>query len=161
MRIALLSVLAVAVAIAQPFPAGIKFKVSFTQPVDTSKAAVGDRIKGMLLTPIRGVAKEGSPVTAQVVAIEHVSSPETAVRLEVRLDSVKAEANPARDSNEVYPPGPKARSISGTTLFFLGTAFPHPLRGRVHDDSSVYVWEFRTGDAVLEAGVVSSWITSQ
>ena len=113
-------------------PAGLRFKVTFTQPIDTSAAALGDRIQGMLRTAIPGPGKhsawapKGSAVIGRIAAIEHVPGPKAAVRLAVRLESaevgggfvpLKAEANPAGNSKEVYPPGPQARSIFGTNLF--------------------------------------------
>ncbi|HXP86708.1 MAG TPA: hypothetical protein VN841_18400 [Bryobacteraceae bacterium] len=75
-------------------PAGLQFKLLFTQPIDTDTAAAGDRIKAKLNSVIRdGSSKvvlvpEGSEVTARIMRLEHFQGPPSSVRMLVKLEAV-------------------------------------------------------------------------
>jgi hypothetical protein len=57
-------------------PAGLPFKVVFTDRIDTASAAAGDRIGGKLKTAVRDrsssmLVPEGTPVTARILKVRH------------------------------------------------------------------------------------------
>ena len=73
-------------------PAGLSFKVSLDQGVDTRVAAAGDPIKGKLTTAIRNgskvIAPTGTSVAARIVRIRQFYGPSSEVSLEIRLEAL-------------------------------------------------------------------------
>ena len=158
---------------------GLRFRVAFTQPIDTATAAVGDRIRAMLKTDIRDaekhfvVAPEGAGITARIVRLDHVSGEKALFRMEVRLEAVevggvsvplKAEASPATDSNRQVMPRAPLLSLNSTTSFLPREAPANqPRIGQLRGVPAVYVWEFRDEKPgfVVIPGLESSWVTAK
>ena len=74
-------------------PAGLRFRVAFTEAVDTSKAAGGDPLKARLESPIvvggRVLVGKGANVAARIIRLRQYYSPSPAVELEVKLERVE------------------------------------------------------------------------
>lgn len=158
-------------------PEGLRFRIAFTQAIDTGAVVAGDPIKAILENSIRDkrtnivVAPEGSEITARIVGVARVAGEVPSLRLEVRLVSattdgrlvlLKAEANPEPDSKELF----LWRSLvtSGFQTRSEVRSFPQPERpqlGRLRSDPGVYVWEFKGEKPgyVVKAGLQSSWVT--
>lgn len=155
-------------------PAGLPFKVVFTERIDPSDAAAGDRIRGKLKTPIRDHAAHilvpaGAGVNGRIVNIRHFYSPvklagdrsEPRLRpslvMKVSLETVEVDGRPAPIS---------AKYDAGTGQF---VKVPGGLARRVElgsadrlDESAIGEFDFFDShpDRIVTAGVESSWVTA-
>jgi hypothetical protein len=87
-------------ASALALPAGIVFRLLFTQPIETATASAGDRIKAKLYSPIRDPSSKAvlvpkdAEVTARVMRLEHFPGPPSSVRMLVKLETVNVGGTP-------------------------------------------------------------------
>jgi len=96
-------------------PTGIRFKVRFTQPIDTATASGGDTVKATLEGAIRDassrkvLAGEGAEILARITRLEQIAGAKASIRMEVKLESVRvggslvalpAVARPGPDAEE-------------------------------------------------------------
>ena len=83
-----------------PLPAGVAFKVLFTQPINTETASAGDRIDARLSSDIRDratkavLAPKGAEVTARIVRLLHFRTSPSSIRMLVKLETVNLGGNP-------------------------------------------------------------------
>jgi hypothetical protein len=159
-------------------PTGIRFKVRFTQPIDTTTASGGDTVKATLEGAIRDassrkvLAGEGTEILARITRLEQIAGAKASIRMEVKLESVRVGGSlvalPA-----VARPGPDAEEAavrplaSGGSAVHLGRT-PEAMQkrvalGRLHTDSGTYVFEFpgEKQGFVIGAGLESSWVTGR
>lgn len=159
-------------------PTGIRFKVRFTQPIDTATASGGDTVKATLEGAIRDassrkvLAGEGAEILARITRLEQIAGAKASIRMEVKLESVRVGGSlvalPA-----VARPGPDAEEAairplaSGGSAVHLGQP-PEAMQkrvalGRLHTDSGMYVFEFpgEKQGFVIKAGLESSWVTGR
>jgi hypothetical protein len=148
---------------AGPFemPAGLPFKLVFTQAIDTTVAAAGDRIKARLNTAIRDassrvLAPEGSQITARILKLERFEGPPASVRIIVKLETVNVGGAPHSFH--------AAMNLIGQR-FEKGTGLQRSVALGSFDaltDSGAGMFEFRDvkPDFVVKSGLESAWVTA-
>jgi hypothetical protein len=170
----------VSTAPAVQLPTGIRFKVRFTQPIDTTTASGGDTVKATLETALRDpssrkmLAGEGAEILARITRLEQIAGAKASIRMEVKLESVRvggslvalpAVARPAPGDEDAANPPVRLKLSSGTTMGVGGppNATKRVLLGRLRTDPATYVFEFPYEKAgfVIRAGVESSWVTGR
>jgi hypothetical protein len=144
-------------------PAGLQFKLLFTQPIDTQAAAAGDRIGAKLASAIRDVsskevlAPEGSQITVRIVRLEHFPGPPSSVRMLVKLETVNVGGAPIPFAATMnWAPQPP----------MLGTAVLQrrmPLGSlNTQADPNIGIFDFRDVKPgfVVKSGLESNWKTA-
>jgi hypothetical protein len=155
-------------------PSGLPFTLVFTERIDTSEAAAGDRIRGKLKTAIRDrsarvVIPEGAGVSGRIVNIRHFYGPvkqagnraEPGLRpslvMKVILETIEL-------GGRSYPI--RARYDAGTGRFMK---VPGGMARRVElgsadrlEESDIGEFDFfdSNPDRIVTAGVESSWVTA-
>ncbi len=157
-------------------PAGLPFKLLFTEPIDTEGAAAGDRVKARFANAIRDASSkrvlvpEGSPVTARIVRLEHFPGPPSSVRILVKLETVNVGGTPlpftatmnwvpramvAVTSEKIGIDGPPVPSIQALKRRMpIGSLDPQA-------DPNVGIFDFRDvqPNFVVKSGLESNWKT--
>lgn len=142
-------------------PAGLTFKLQFTQPIDAAVAAAGDKIGAKLTSAIRDTSSnqilvpEGSSVTARIVRLEHFAGPPSSLTIAVKLESVGVGGTPrpllaSKGSNTKR----FEKGAGLTQRVDLGSFAPS-------EDLGVGVFEFRSvkDTYVVKSGLESAWTT--
>ena len=166
---------------ATPFslPAGLPFKVIFTDRIDAATAAAGDLIRGRLKTAIRDrndklLVAEGTPVTGRIVGISRLYPPSNRV-----AESRKA---PSRAPSLVIHVRLETLEVGGASQLlkvtfdsgvkrFVKQSSPFSVKvdigslDEVHDhseDSDTASFEFwdSNPDHAIKSGLESNWLTA-
>lgn len=154
-------------------PAGVPFKLVFTERIDPSGAAAGDRIRGKLKTAIRDQAAhilvaEGTGMTGRIVNIRRFYGPvkQAGNRAEPLLRPslvMKVTLETVEMNGRSYPI--KAKFDGGTSRF---VKVPGAMARRVElgsadqlEESDVGEFDFfdANPDRIATTGVESSWVT--
>jgi hypothetical protein len=148
---------------ASPFevPAGLPFKVVFTQPIDAAAAAAGDRIKAKLNSAIRDASSkvlvpEGSEITARIVKLERFEGPPSSLKIIVKLETVNVGGTP----HSLH-----ATMSSRGQRFEKGTGLERRVQLGSFDtlaDLGGGLFEFRDAkpNFVVRSGLESNWMTA-
>jgi hypothetical protein len=156
-------------------PAGLAFRLSFTERIDTATAAAGDLIRAKLTTAIRDqsskvLVPEGSAVTGRIVSIRHY------------YPASRPQHGGAREANGQYPPLVLAvkletLEVGGVTHPFKATSDSRvqrfakvtgglsqqvdlgPLDRQQDRDAGVFDFWDKTPGYLVESGMESSWVT--
>jgi hypothetical protein len=160
-------------------PAGLQFKVVFTDRIDTATAAAGDLIRGRLKTAIRDrndnlLVGEGTPVTGRILGIsrhypqsrgvaESRKAPDRAPSLviHVRLEALQIGGAP-QPFKATFDSGVKRFSKQSSPfsvhvdLGSLDELHDHS------DDSDTATFEFweSNPDHAIKSGLESNWLTA-
>ena len=142
-----------------PLP-GLSFKVVFTQPIDSTLAAAGDRIKAKLNSAIRDasskvLAPEGSEITARILKLERFEGPPSSLQIVVKLESISVGGSPH----------PLKATMNSTGRFEKGTGLVRSVPLGSLDslaDPDAGLFEFRDAkpDLVIKSGLESTWTTA-
>jgi hypothetical protein len=161
-------------------PAGLPFKVTFTDRVDTAVAAAGDPIRGRLKTAIRDrndkvLVAEGTPVAGRILGISRFygssSTPvsewrKTSTRapslvIHVRLETVEIGGTP-QPLKATFDSGVK-RFVKQTSPFSvkvdIGSLDELHDRSNETDEGMFEFWEADPGH-VVKSGLESNWLTA-
>jgi len=154
-------------------PAGLPFRLVFTERIDTSEAAAGDPIQAKLKTPIRDrnhiLVPEGAVVKMRIVNVRHFYGPlrvpgsdggaqRASLTMKVKLESVQF-------GGRSYPI--KARSDSGVSQF---VQIPGTMARRVevggadrleNSDEGVFDFFDPNPNRIVTSGLESSWLTAK
>jgi len=148
---------------AGPFslPAGLPFKVAFTQPIDTAAAAAGDRIKAKLTSSIRDASSkvlvpEGTEIAARILKMERFEGPPASVRIIVKLETVNAEGAPRPFHATMILTGQRFEKSAGLERSVPLGSFD------TLADSGAAMFEFRDAkpNFVVKSGLESAWTTA-
>jgi hypothetical protein len=140
-------------------PSGLPFRVAFTQGIEVATAAAGDPIKAKLITPIQDNLKVlvpmGAAIAGRIVRIRQFYGPESAVYLDIRVESVEVGGVPIRltatpDAGRDFQ---KSRSGSLQRRVELGT-----LQG-LEDRSASFVFRRVRQPYLIGSGLESRWVT--
>jgi hypothetical protein len=154
-------------------PAGVPFKIVFTQSIDLTDAAAGDPIRAKLRTPIRGrssriLVPEGAGVTARIVNIRHFYGPVRSEPSESRKGNaqrpvwvIKMRLEMVEVGGRGYPL--RARSDAGVNRFTKSSGGV-PKRVEIGgidrlEDADDGVFEFFDPKQAIVNGLESSWVT--
>ena len=156
-------------------PAGLQFKLIFTQPIDTEAAAAGDRIKAKLASAIRDVSSkevlvpEGSDITVRIVRLEHFPGPPSSFRMLVKLETVNMGGTPRPLTATMnWVPQPLGDATVPHSAM-LGTTSGPVLRRRMpigsldtQADPNIGIFDFRDvkSNFVVKSGLESNWKTA-
>jgi hypothetical protein len=147
-------------------PAGLKFKLVFSEAINTGTAATGDRIKAKLASAIRNESSksilipEGAEVTARIGGLQHYVGPPSSVTLLVKLEAVEVGGRTvplaAAKASQVEPLNhiPASRSQGLRQRVPLGTFASLA-------NSKLGLFEFRNvkPNFVIKSGLESTWTT--
>jgi hypothetical protein len=160
-------------------PAGLPFKVVFTDRIDTATAAAGDLIRGRLKTAIRDrneklLVAEGTPVTGRILGInrfypqasrvaESKKAPARAPSLviNVRLETVDVGGAP-QPLKATFDSGVK-RFMKQSSPFSVHVDLGSLDELHDHaDDSDTAIFEFwdSNPDHAIKSGLESNWLTA-
>ncbi len=146
-------------------PAGIKFRIRFSEAIDPETVSGGDRVIATLKTSIRDPASksvlvpEGAEIAVRVVRLEHLAGPPLEIRLEVRLEAVdiagtmvpfQAEAGEPDVVVEIPRRTPGPRTVSRPFL-----------NGQLDSDPGIYVFQYQNVKPgfAIKPGLESNWVT--
>jgi hypothetical protein len=142
-------------------PAGLPFKLAFTERIDTAAAAAGDPIRAKLTAAIRArtsgvLVPQGSIVSGRIIKAEHRYGQNKSFLLAIRLDSMMV-GGMSRPFKATRDSGARrfAKSAGGLTQSVdLG-----PLNAG--QDRQVGVFEFPGAgpNYVIKSGLESNWLT--
>jgi hypothetical protein len=142
-------------------PAGLPFKVVFTQPIDTAAAAAGDRVKAKLNSAIRDasskvLAPEGSEITARIVKLERFEGPPSALKIIVKLETVYVGGTPHSFTATMNSVGQRFAKEMGLERRVPLGSFD------ILGDLGGGLFEFRDAkpDFVVRSGLESTWMTA-
>jgi len=150
-------------------PAGLPFKLAFTERIDPSVAAAGDPIRARLVTAIRDQASkailvpEGTPVGGRIVSVRRFYDPpkqqkttSPSLVLSVRLETLEmgGASYPFRAGLD----SGLRRFAKSADLLSMHIDLGSPDRP---EDPDIGVFEFRNAnpDYVIESGLGSNWVT--
>jgi hypothetical protein len=153
--------------VAPALPAGIPFRLVFTEPIDTATAAAGDPIKARLKTPIRDssakvLVPEGAGVGCRILGIKRFYGPPKSGA--ARLSLVVTVAVETLETGGISTPF-KAAYVAGPGRFVKLTG---PLSARVDigpldrsqsPDAAVFEFWDADPDRGVESGLESNWLT--
>jgi hypothetical protein len=146
------------------WPENRQFDVTFTQGIDTAKAAAGDSIQAKLKTAIRDasstvIAKEGSAVTGRIVKLQHFfGAKSSSLMLAVKLETVEVNGTPQPISAEPFRPGVRfARDNKGLSRRVELGSLDNL------EDPAADVFDFRDVKAnfLIKEGLESNWVTTK
>jgi hypothetical protein len=160
-------------------PAGLQFKVVFTDRIDTAAAAAGDLIRGRLKTAIRDrnekvLVAEGTPVTGRILGISRFYAPSGRVAewrkaparapslvINVRLETVEVGSAP-QPLKATFDSGVK-RFIKQSSPFSVHVDIGS--LDELHDhsgDTDTATFEFWESDPdhAIKSGLESNWLTA-
>ena len=169
-----------AAAVTFSLPAGLPFKVTFTDRVDTAVAAAGDPIRGRLKAAIRDrndkvLVAEGSPVAGRIVGVNRYYGPsstpvsewrKTSTRaptlvIHVRLETVEI-GGTLQPLKATFDSGVK-RFVKQTSPFSvkvdIGSLDELHDRSNETDEGMFEFWEADPGH-VVKTGLESNWLTA-
>jgi hypothetical protein len=148
---------------ADPFklPAGLPFKVAFTQPIDTAAAAAGDRIKAKLTSSIRDASSkvlvpEGAEIAARILKLQRFEGPPASVRIIVKLEALNAGGAPRPFHATMILTGQRFEKSTGLQRSVALGSFD------TLADSGAAMFEFRDAkpNFVVKSGLESAWTTA-
>jgi pathogenesis-related protein 1 len=151
-------------------PAGTAFKIVFTQAIDTSAAAAGDRVKAKLAAAIIDhstktvLAPAGAEIAARIIRMEHFPQEPRTARMLVRLETVEIGGNPR-------PFSPEMNSVAQLPVVVVN---PTPRRLNIEPltqtiasfdaltDPNIGSFYFRNVESnfVIRAGLESTWMAA-
>jgi hypothetical protein len=166
---------------AAPFalPAGLEFKVVFTDRIDAATAAAGDPIRGRLKTSIRNqndklLVAEGTPVTGRILGISRHYPPSSRVAewrkaparapslvINIRLEALEIGGAP-QPLKATFDSGVK-RFIKQSSPFSVHVDLGSLDELHDHaDDSDTATFEFweSNPDHAIKTGLESNWLTA-
>jgi hypothetical protein len=151
-------------------PAGLPFKLVFTQPIDTGAAAAGDTIRAKLETPIRDKAlkilvQEGAVVTGRIVKLLHSYGvgPRTkggkqhdTVEMVVKLESMEVEGAQRQFKAQADSRVPRFGIEGGLLSMRVDMG---PLDTSVEPNVATFHFDDVEPHYVVESGLESKWLT--
>lgn len=147
----------------RPFglPAGLAFKVVFTQAIDAAAAAAGDRIKAKLSSVIRDassqvLAPEGSEIAARILKLERFEGPPSSLKIIVKLETLTVGGSAHPFHATMNSAGPRFQKDTGLERRVPLGSFD------TLDDLGGGMFEFRDAKAnfVVRSGLESTWTTA-
>jgi hypothetical protein len=167
---------------AAPFslPAGLPFKVVFTDRLDTATAAAGDSIRGRLKTAIRDrnervLVAEGTPVAGRILGISRFYGPSSRSMTESRKAPARAPSlviNVRLETVEIAgAPQPIKATFDSGVKRFVKQSSPFSVHvdigslDELHDhsnDTDTAAFEFWEADPghVVKSGLEANWLTA-
>jgi hypothetical protein len=160
-------------------PAGLQFKVVFTDRIDAATAAAGDSIRGRLKTAIRDrnekvLVAEGTPVTGRILGISRFY-PQSSRVTESRKAPARAPSLVITVSLETVEiggvPQPLKATFDSGVKRFVKQSSPFSVHvdigslDELHnhsDDSDAAIFEFwdSNPDHAIKTGLESNWLTA-
>jgi hypothetical protein len=141
-------------------PPGLPFRVALTQGIDTATAAAGDRVKAKLITPIEDRSKilvpTGAPMVARIVRIRQYYGSQSAVALDVTLDTVDMEGIPVRLTATPDRGRGFRKTKHGTIQQRIDLGTLHGL----DDRSAGFVFRDVHQPYLIRIGLESEWVTA-
>ena len=130
-------------------PAGLRFTLELTTPIDADTAAAGDRFAGKLVTALRDrsgrvLAPEGARLQGRLLRAETVFQPAVEVLLVLKPEALEI------DGSQM-----KLAAVLDSKVDSKGLEILLPLRG----ERDAGVFRFRGTDVVLKEGFRSEWRT--
>jgi len=154
-------------------PAGLSFKLVFTEPIDTAAAAAGDPIRAKLKTAIRDssskvLVPEGAVVTSSIVGLRNFYQPPPAggsrkaglqqlsLAIAVRLETLDV-GGVARPFKAAFDTGKQRfAKLSGALSVRVDIG---PLNRLQDPDTGVFEFWDEKPEYVVESGLESNWVT--